>query len=59
MPKYCYRKHKLMKTNDSPWFLFLSFFLVMFSFSANIEIEMHWWIRQNVSKIIILEFSIK
>ena len=31
----------------------------MLSFSANMEMEMHWWILQNVSKIIILEFSIK
>ena len=31
----------------------------MFNFSANMEIEMHWWILQNVSKIIKREFSMK
>ena len=31
----------------------------MLSFSASMEMEMHWWMRQNVSKIISREFSIK
>ena len=31
----------------------------MLSFSASMEMEMHWWMRQNVSKIIRREFSMK
>jgi hypothetical protein len=32
---------------------------VMFNFSASIVMDMHWWIRQNVSKIIRRELPMK